>query len=208
MGFSLFPKEMNFFNLLEKQADGAIEAAVYFKELVSGGKFDESVLQKMRDIEHHADDVFHEMIRQLNLTFITPFDREDIHALASEMDDIVDVLKSISNRLKVYGLSGVNKDLIQFATMIEESVRALRSVVGSLRDVKQHQEALRACTEIYRFENDGDNLRDDLLAKLFTEEKDPVNIIKWKDIFQDTARVLDIAEDVANIVESIFVKHA
>ncbi|MFA5927863.1 MAG: DUF47 family protein [Candidatus Margulisiibacteriota bacterium] len=204
----LFPKEFNFFDLFDRQAACAIEAAKYFGELVKKGEYNEASVQKMREIERKADEISHEILNNLNKTFITPFDREDIHALTSEMDSIVDKLNSMTNRLRIYSLSGVvSKDLIEFSAVIEDSTVKLAFVIGCLRNLKQRDKAMQTCKEIYNLENVGDRLRDNILAKLFETEKDPINLIKWKEIFQDAAVVLDICEDVANVVEAIFVKH-
>ncbi|MDD5655082.1 MAG: DUF47 family protein, partial [Candidatus Omnitrophica bacterium] len=112
-----FPKEFNFFDLFEKQVDYAVEAAQYFKELVSKGAVDEAAIQKIQNIEHQADEAAHAIIDQLNKTFITPFDREDIYALTKELDDVTDMITTIVNRLKVYGITAIDKDLVKFAVV-------------------------------------------------------------------------------------------
>ena len=132
--FSHFlPKDFNFFDLFDKQVGYAVDAAVYFKKLVAKGTIDEASHQKMRDIEHQGDDAAHTIIEHLNKTFITPFDREDIHKLAKEMDDITDMLNTIVSRLVVYKVTGFNKNLAEFASVIEESVRAVACAVKGLR---------------------------------------------------------------------------
>ena len=208
MGFSFLPIESNFFNLFEKQADYAVEAAGYFKELVSKGSFDEPSLKKMHDIEHDGDEVTHEILDRLNKTFITPFDREDIHALAKELDDIIDMLYTIVNRLRVYRINGVNKNLVEFAVVIDDSARAVSCAVRGLRNPKDSKAVAEACVEVNRLENVGDAMRDVMLADLFDTMKDPISLIKWKEIYQDAETVLDICEDVAHVVQSILVKQA
>lgn len=208
MAFRFLPKEFNFFDLFNKQAQYAVEAAALFTELVTKGTFEEGPVQKMRDIEHQADDVAHEILNTLNKTFITPFDREDIHDLASELDSVIDMIYTITNRMRVFKISGVNHDLVEFATVIEKSVRTLAKAVEGLQDSKKPQATLDACIEVNRLENVGDTMRDTILAKLFDTAKDPIYLIKWKEIFQFTEAVLDICEDVAHVVESILVKQA
>jgi predicted phosphate transport protein (TIGR00153 family) len=205
MIFKLFPKEYNFFDLFEKQAAFALEAARQFRMVVGRGMVDEATLEKIIAIEHDADDVAHDIIHQLNKTFITPFDREDIHALAKELDDVVDMITTITNRMMVYKLTGINKNLVEFARLIEESAQSVQSAVKGLRNMKDVSVALE---EINRLENLGDTLRDNSLAELFDNEKDPIAVIKWKEIYQDTETVLDICEDVAHVVGSILVKQA
>ena len=175
---------------------------------VSTGEINGSVLQKIRDIEHQGDDVAHTIIAQLNKTFITPFDREDIYTLAKELDDVVDMINTILSRMVIYKLSGVNDHLVRFAVMIDDSVNALALAIKGLRNTKNSNSLLDACVEINRLENEGDSMRDIVLAELFEKEKDPIMVIKLKEIYQDAETLLDICEDVANVVESIMVKQA
>ena len=203
-----FPREFNFFDAFDNHATLAVEAAVFFKELVTKGEVDEVALGKMQTIEHQADEATHIIIDQLNKTFITPFDREDIHALAKELDDVVDMVATIVNRMKVYKLTEPNKNLIEFAKVIEESVRAMAAAVQGLRHVKNSKAIAKCCVEINTLENVGDSMRDRVLAELFETESDPINVIKWKEIYENAETILDICEDVANVVESIVVKQA
>jgi len=208
MLFNFMPKEFNFFDLFEKQVKYAVEAAAYFKELVSKSSIDDKTLENMHRLEHEGDEVTHEIFERLNKTFITPFDREDIHALAKELDDIVDMLYTIVNRLKVYNVAGGNKNLMDFASIIDDSVRAVECAIKGMRNTKHLKSVTESCVEVNRLENVGDSMRDEMLAKLFETEKDPVALIKWKDIYQDAETVLDICEDVAHIVQNILVKQA
>lgn len=208
MGFSFLPKESNFFILFSKQAELAVEAAVFFVEITSKGSYGEEIVRKMRSIEHQADEVTHEIIERLNKTFITPFDREDIYTLTKELDSVIDMIYTITNRMWVYKIKEINLDLIEFANVIEKSVRALTVAIESLKDTNHPQPALDSCIEVNRLENIGDNMRDTILARLFETATDPVYLIKWKEIFQFAETVLDICEDVAHVVESIIVKQA
>ena len=203
-----FPRDFNFFELFEKQISYAVDAARFFKEVVSKGGVNEDTLSKMSAIEHQADDVAHTIIEQLNKTFITPIDREDIHALAMETDDIVDMINTIVNRMRIYNITGVNKNLQEFAKVIEESVQAVARAVGGLRNIKNVKVVYDACVEVNRLENVGDTMRDKVLMELFATEKDPIAVIKWKDIYVDAETVLDVCEDVAHVVDSIMVKQA
>jgi predicted phosphate transport protein (TIGR00153 family) len=202
------PKEFNFFDLFEKQVDYAVEAAKYFKELVSKGAVDEFAIQKIQNIEHQADEAAHSIIDQLNKTFITPFDREDIYALTKELDDVTDMITTIVNRLKVYSIVTIDKSLGEFAIVIDESVRAVSCAVKGMRNTKNLKKVQESCVEINRLENVGDSMRDAVLARLFETSKDAIYVIKWKEIYQDAETVLDICEDVAHVVESILVKQA
>jgi uncharacterized protein len=208
MALSLFPKQVSFFDEFDKLAAVAIRAAMYFQEIAAAGTFNDETVSKMREIEHEGDEITHGIFHKLNQTFITPFDREDIHALANEMDSIIDMFNTMTNRMRVYRLSGVNQDLIQFSQVIEKSVRAVAAAVASLRNSKKLQTALDYCIEVNRLENVGDTMRDTTLGKLFDTSTDPIFIMKWKEIYQDAETVLDVCEDVSNVVESIVIKQA
>jgi predicted phosphate transport protein (TIGR00153 family) len=204
----LLPKEFNFFDLFDRQADCALDAAGRFKELVTKGTLEDALIQKVKDAEHQGDDLTHDILDRLNKTFITPFDREDIHALAKELDDVIDMIYTIANRMKVYKVEGIDKNLVLFAVVIEDSVRAVACAVKGLRNMKNLKSVTDACVEINRLENVGDTMRDTMLAELFENSKDPFALIKWKEIYQDAETVLDICEDVAHVVQSILVKQA
>jgi uncharacterized protein len=203
-----FPKDFNFFELFEKQVSYAVDAARFFKEVVTHDGVNEDTLSKMSAIEHQADDVAHTIIEQLNKTFITPIDREDIHALTMEIDDIVDMLTTIVSRMRIYNITGVDKNLVEFAGVIEQSVLAVARAIGGLRHIKNVKVVFDACVEVNRLENVGDTMRDRMLMELFATEKDPIAVIKWKDIYVDAETVLDVCEDVAHVVDSIMVKQA
>lgn len=208
MFFQFLPKDHNFFDLFDKQVECAVSAATYFRELVLSGSVNEATIKKMQDIEHQGDEVTHDIIDRLDKTFITPFDREDIHALAKELDDVIDMINTIVSRLKVYKLPSSDKNLAEFASIIEESVRAVACAVKGLRNLKHSEAISNSCVEINRLENVGDALRDKVLGELFDTAKDPLAVIKWKEVYQDAETVLDVCEDVANVVESIRVKQA
>jgi uncharacterized protein Yka (UPF0111/DUF47 family) len=194
--------------LFEKQVSYAVDAARFFKEVVSQGCVNEDTLSKMGAIEHQADDAAHTIIEQLNKTFITPIDREDIHALTMRLDDIVDMINTIVSRMRIYNITGVDKNLVEFAEVIEQSVQAVARAIGGLRNIKNVKVVFDACVEVNRLENVGDTMRDTVLMELFEARKDPIAVIKWKDIYQDAETVLDVCEDVAHIVDSIMVKQA
>lgn len=205
----LLPKETSFFDLFDKQADYAVQAAAHFAKVVADYKVDETEVGIMKEIEHLGDEVSRQIMDRLNDTFITPFDREDIHDLAKEMDDIVDMLYTITKRLRVYKILSMERNLTEFARVIEMSVKGVSQAVKGLRDMKQSDDILKACIEVNNLENLGDKMRDDMLRELFEKyAKDPVAVIKWKDIYQDAETVLDVCEDVVHVVESILVKHA
>ena len=205
----LLPKDGNFFDLLDKQAGYATEAATRFAKIVADFKVDDEEVERMKEIEHRGDEVSHQIMDQLNKTFITPFDREDIHALANELDDIIDILYAITKRLRVYKVLSADRNLTEFARVIEMSVKGVAQDVQGLRDIKNQKDIINACIEVNSLENLGDKMRDDMLGELFEKHaKDPIAVIKWKEIYQDAETVLDICEDAVHVVESILVKQA
>jgi hypothetical protein len=208
MAFSFIPKDSNFFVLFNRQAEHMVNAAALFIELTSKGSFDAENVQKMRDIEHQADETAHEIMDRLNKTFITPFDREDIHALACAVDDVIDLIYTITNRMKVYKITKIDPELLEFAVIIEKSTKALTKAIEGLKDTRKPQATKDACIEVNRLENVGDTMRDAILGRLFETAPDHLYLIKWKEIYQFAETVLDICEDVAHIVESIIVKQA
>lgn len=208
MAFSLIPKEVKFFDLLDQQAENAIAVSKYFHEIADNGVFDEASVKKMNDLESEGDTLCHEIIDMLNRTFITPLDREDIYTLTHELDDIVDFINSITSRMKLYKLPKADKELKQFATVMEEAVITLAKAVNGLRDMQRSRRILDYCIDINRLENLGDQLRDDSISALFDTEKDPILVIKWKGIYESAEVVLDKCEHVAKTIEEIVVKQS
>ncbi len=214
MGWSFFPKsllpqEFNFFDLLDKLADYAVEAATLFTKLMKDFKVDAVEVHTMKEIEHHGDQIALQVMDQLNKTFLTPFDREDIHALSKELDDIIDMIYTITNRLRIYKVLSPNRNLAEFSRVIEMAVKGVAKAVKGLRDTKNYKEILKVCVEVNGLETLSDKMRDDMLAELFEKyAADPMSVIKWKEIYQDAETVLDVCEDVVHIVESIIVKQA
>ena len=208
MAFKFLPKGFNFLELFEKQVDCAVEASRYFSMLVSKITVDDTYVKKIQELEHQGDEAAHAIIEHLNKTFITPFDREDIHELTKELDNVTDMIYNIARRLAIYKFNEVNETLVNFASVIEKSVQEVASVIKGLNNLKNSKSIQESCVEINRLENVGDTMRDSALAELFDTIKDPIMVIKWKEIYEFAETVLDICEDVANVVESILVKQA
>ena len=142
MWFNFFPKDANFFELFEKQSLCNVQAADSFKTAVSRGVLDTEALARIVKLEAEADESAHAVIMHLNKSFITPFDREDIHSLTKALDDIIDMLNTISNRLTVYKITDVKKNLVEFALVIEAAVKAMDTAVKGLKDMKNYGKAI------------------------------------------------------------------
>ncbi|MBI5882650.1 MAG: DUF47 domain-containing protein [Elusimicrobia bacterium] len=206
MAFNIIPKEEKFFELFEAQAAHNEDAARTFRELMKNWSLQSPAFDKLRDIEHEADITTHEIIDKLNRTFVTPFDREDIHELASKMDDIVDILQSLSLRMQLYGIQRVTEDLIAMSETVLHAVECLRKAVPHLKDLRETRRILDYCIEINRLENAGDNALAHAISNLFKGKPDPLEVIKWKEIYEGTEEAIDRCEDVANTIEGIVVK--
>jgi len=206
MGFSLIPREEKFFDLFEELASHNVEAARTFKELAKNWSIDSPAFDRIRDIEHEADITTHEIKDRLNRTFVTPFDREDIHELASDLDDIVDLIQAISSRIYLYRVSHSNDDLVQLADILWQATEGVRKAVKELRAPEKKRRLLDHCIEINRLENAGDQALGVAIGRLFQGTPDPLEVIKWKEVYEVTEAAIDKCEDVANRLESIVVK--
>lgn len=207
MAINFMPKEVKFFDYLNLQAENIVKTADCFKTAVKKGSFDEETVKKIKNLEHEGDTLSHEIVDMLNRTFITPIDREDIYALANTLDDIVDMINSMSNRIKLYKLDTNDEHMIQFADTIDQSAQALTNAVKHMHDTKRARRVLDYCIEVNRLENMGDQIREKAISHLFETEKDPIMVIKWKEIYEVAEGTLDTCEHVAKVIEAILVKH-
>jgi uncharacterized protein len=208
MGFNLLPKEYEFFNMFDNLADHCISVSQQFQENMSKGSFSEEDVKKIKLIEKNADSIVFEIVEKLNKTFITPIDREDIHSLAHELDSVIDLILKVTNHMKIYKITEINPKFVEEVKLINRSVEALSKAVRGLRDLKDQKKILRYCTEVNLIEDEGDQLRNDVIEELFNGNHEAIYIMKWKDIFQTAEKVLDQCDDVAKIVETILVKQA
>lgn len=201
------PKEAKFFDLFDKQAENIVKAADFYQKLVDEAAFTPENVRAMHEIEHFGDEMTHTIINTLNETFITPFDREDIMALTNHMDDIVDGIYMITNRFCLYKINKPTEYSKKLAHVLAQSTKALQKALSALRNKKMMKETLIQCVEINRLENEADVLRDEAITALFENEKDPVMIIKQKELYEKAEDVADYCEHTANVVESILVKN-
>lgn len=208
MAFSLLPKEYEFFNLLDALAAQCVLACEQFELMVTNSKFDEEEIKKFKEIEKQGDRTTYGIVNKLNKTFITPLDREDIHELAHELDSVIDLLLKLANIMKLYQVDKIDEHFISEMALVKKAVLALQVSVGSLRNMKDIDAILKEIALVNDVENDGDQLRNDFIGYLFTHCTDAIYIMKWKDIFTTSEKLLDQCDDVAKIIESIVVKQA
>ena len=204
--FQLIPREVKFFDLFDQQAQNIIKASQLLRELVNNFADARAKAHAIKEVEHQGDLITHEIVRKLNTTFITPIDREDIHDLATRLDDVLDFIEAVAERLVVYRIKETTSAcramadvIVQIALATDRTIKCLRTM-----DPGFHEHAV----EVNRLENSADNLLRDSLAALFEENGDPIEVIKWKEIYETMETVTDRCEDVANVIEGIILKMA
>jgi len=170
--------------------------------------YSEAKISKLKELEHEADVITHRTYEKMHKTFLTPLDREDIYALVNKMDSILDMIEATAVRIYLYKVKKPDDEIIKQAKILVEAVAKIKIVVHALRDMKNAKMILDACVEINTLENAGDVVLRTIMADLFKKEKDAIELIKWKEIFERIEESLDVCEDVSNIVEGIVLKHA
>jgi len=204
----LIPKDVKFFDMTAEQVKVISDAVSYLKKMVEKEDYSEENVKKIKELEQQCDTLSHEIIDVLNETFITPIDREDIHKIINEIDDIMDLINVVANRLYIYKIKTVkNTYFPEFLENITDAVDAVKNAILSLKDIKKPRRILEYCIEINRLENSGDSIREKAIMELFEKEKNPIEIIKWKEIYEVLETVLDSCEKVARTIEEVLVKN-
>ena len=204
----LLPREEEFFDLFEQVAKRCHEGAGFLNELFSG-KPDRRpyCIEAIKRLEHEADQITHEVVNRLDRTFITPIDREDIHLLASDLDDVIDRIDGTARRVMIFKLTETAPaGVIELTDVIQRITAVIMEAVSKLRN--DHQGVIHHAIKAKQLEEEGDVLYQEILGRLFDQEKDPIRLIKWKEIYDNLETTIDQAEDVANDLESIALKHA
>jgi len=199
------PREEGFFDLFAKQADNVVVGAKALQAMLSHYTGVPEQVQSVKAIEHEGDEITHGILTKLNQTFITPFDREDIHELCSQIDDVIDLIDAAASRFVLYRVDKVREGTLDLVKVL---VSASVEVSAAVHSLSTPEKALKHCIEINRYENESDRICRTLIAKLFDEETNPVQIIKWKEIFEVIETAVDKCEDVANVIEGVILKSA
>jgi uncharacterized protein len=198
------PKEREFFDLFEEAGANIVLAAELLERMLEHWPDQSELSRDVLVCEHEGDRITHDIIQRLNSTFVTPIDREDIYALASALDDIVDYIEEVADFMGLYRIEAPMTQAQQLARVLHQSCRALCQAMPRLRTFKD----IRHFTvEINRLENDGDRIVREALASLFDHGTDPMVVIRWKDIFDRLEDAVDSTETVANILEGIVIKN-
>ncbi len=203
--FNLIPREEKFFDLFERQSENIVAASRVLRDMMERFEEAPAFARQIVDLEHAGDTLTHELVRKINTTFVTPMDREDIYALASRLDDVLDLIEAVSDRLILYKIKAPTEGARHLAEIIMQSAEATDKAVRCLRTLSPYYH--KHCIEVNRLENEADRIYKSLVADLF-ETEDPVVIFKWKELYETMEEVTDRCEDVVNVIEGIALKNA
>ena len=206
--FNLLPREEKFFDLFEQMAKTMVVAAEELKKLVDTWADIDVIVAKITEIEHECDTTTHQIMYQLNRSFITPFDREDITMLAHSLDDVVDFIHASADTMLLYKVKTPGQRAKELADVIVQITTVVQRVMPQLRQRGDVQQMLTFCVEINRLENVADKIFRSALTELFDDTTDIAEVIKWREIYQLMESATDRCEDVANVLEGVALKHA
>lgn len=202
---SLIPREPKFFVMFADMASNVTLGAKLLTEILHDFKDVEKRVDQLKDLEHRGDEMTHGILTKLNQTFITPFDREDIHRLAASLDDVLDYVYAAGERLVMYKIRSAPPAASELAALVVRQSEQIEKAVALL---EKHDRLLPHCMEINRLENEADRVARAAIGQLFDTERDPIALIKLKELYEVLERATDKGEDVANVLESVVLKSA
>jgi uncharacterized protein len=202
---NFLPKEEQYFDLFLQMTLYICDAARELKGMLADKNHNyQEYSQRIKGLEHACDELTHTISTRLNKSFITPFDREDIYMMSSALDDIVDLIDDAARAIIDFDVHEIKPHAREFASVIEKMAEQLREIVSILRKPKNVTQRL---VEIHRLENEGDDIYHAAIRELFHQEHDPLTVLKWKEIYEKLEAAVDRCENVANIIESVIIKH-
>ena len=204
MAFRLIPREERFYEDFLAMAQHIREGAILLSELFGGERVATDRVEKIKGVEHKCDFLLHELMRRLNQTFVTPIDREDIHALGGALDDVMDAIDEAASLVVTYRIDSVRNGAAELSDIIRRQADELHTGISRL---EKRKGVLEQCVQINHLEHEADGIHQKVVGALFDEERDPIMILKWKEIFDMLEAATDRAEDVANQLENIVLKH-
>lgn len=206
----LIPKENKFFALFDDAVSNLKTGCDALIQMVNADTPEKrkGFIKLIEEIEHKGDGITHDIFNQLSKSFITPFDREDIAALTSSMDDILDYIHGSAKRVELYKVDEITPEIIKLAELISKGVIELEKAVKGLKNIKNKAVVNEACVLINSIENHADDIFDNAIGKLFEFEKDPIRLVKYKEILSGLETATDKCEDAANVVKTILVKYS
>lgn len=206
--FRITQKEEIFFDMFVKAADKSCQAAKLLDDLVTDYVCVDKKIDAIEEIEHECDLLVHDIMKQLNKSFITPIDREDIFEIAKELDNITDAIESTAHRFRMFGIESIPTDAKTLASLIVTCTEELKGVMAEMKNMKTSKTIIPKVIEVNRIENMGDKVFREAITTLLSTCQNSVEVIKWKEIYEFLENTLDACEDVANIVEGVVMKNA
>ena len=203
----IIPQDKHFFNMLENVSNNVLDGSKTLQDMLKNYENIDEKQKKIKDIEHQGDDFVHEIFEELNKTFITPIDHEDISSLASALDDILDYIDGVATRFLLYNIQKPEENMIMITDALIIQVEELNIAIMALRNIRKHKGIEERCIEINRLENVADDIYKKSVADLFTR-KDAIEIMKLKDIYERLESATDMCEDAANVISDIVVKNS
>ncbi|KAA5537362.1 DUF47 domain-containing protein [Taibaiella lutea] len=204
------PKDKVFYSIFEQMGANLIEMGGAFRTAIEEENPTKrtQLLRALEDLEHKNDELTHKIFVELGQNFITPFDREDIHYLATSLDDVADFIYASSKKIVNYQVKEVDQYMKDMVIVIQNAIKSLAKALHELRNMKNLHAITEACVQINSLENQADDLLDDAIIRLFASNIDAIELVKLKDIYQDMEVITDKCEDAANVIESIIIKYA
>ncbi|HEX7491427.1 MAG TPA: DUF47 family protein [Candidatus Limnocylindrales bacterium] len=203
--FRLIPREERFFDLFVADAANVLDGARQLETMLRTYDNPDKSAKKIRETEHKGDDISHDIGHRLESTFVTPFDREEIHALIAGLDDILDLIEEVADTFVLYRIESPTKASIKQAALVVQACETLHQALTNLRGFKDMDKYIM---EVHRIENEGDKLARSAIAGLFDDGTKTIDVLKWKDVYALLEDTIDKCEDVADMIERIVVKHA
>jgi uncharacterized protein len=204
----LLPRETSFFDFFEEHAELTVRGTAEFVSMVETPHNIDAQARRIKEIEHETDVITHRCVEALHKVFITPIERDDIYRLITRMDDIMDFVEAAAERIALYEITVMSPEIVDLAKTMCGATRAVEEAIKGLRDLKHPKHILAKCVDINRLENEADAILRLALARMFKEVKNPIEIIKWKEIYENVESATDSCEDVANIIEGLVLDNA
>jgi uncharacterized protein len=204
----LTPKERKFYPMFEQAADNLVKAAILLNKLflTTDSADREKIIADIKEHEHISDDITHTLYDELNKTFITPFDREDINKLNDSLDDVLNMINSFAQKVKNHPPKNDSPYFLEISELILQASREIKTAIAELRNLKNPRKIMDSCIRINEIENQADEVNNKALADLFENEKDAIELIKIKEMISALEKATDRAEDVSDVLKAIIVK--
>lgn len=207
-GLRLFPQSHDFFSYFQRSGENIVKGTKLLCQMIANKDSRHAELELLKEYEHIGDQITHDVIDLLHHTFLTPFDRSDIHTLIVKMDDVLDIAYYVGNRLTRYDVSKTLDEFTHLAQVVNKSAEEISKAVVKLKDMKNCQEILHHCIEVNRLENEADDAMNAAIERLFKSGWEPLEIIKLKELLENLEAAADKCEDVANIIEGIILRNS